>query len=277
MKIAVLSDVHGNLPALQRVLEDIGDWQPERVIVNGDLLSRGPCSLAVLQALEAYHLPVTPLRGNHENFLLYLRDHPPSPASPTYEMDRFALWTVAQLGDELERVIRWDDHVDMEELEGGSLHITHGSRMGDRHGIHQEISDEELVGRLGDPRDLFVASHTHRPFTRRFEGRLIVNTGSVGQPFDGDTRACYIRLHFTAGSWREEVVRVSYDRERAARDFYDSGFIEGAGPFGELIMQEFKQARVLVGPWRARYLERIRAGAISVTDALSEYRNDIGL
>jgi putative phosphoesterase len=271
MKIAVLSDVHGNVPALEAVLEDILRWGAEEVIVNGDLINRGPCSLDVLELLQQERPQTRCLRGNHENWLLYSAEHGPQPDSHTYEIDRFAHWAVAQMGEALQQVAEWEDHLDLTDLEGGSLHITHGSRLGDRKGIQPECEGDELEEKLGDPRDLFIASHTHRAFTRRFNGTLVINTGSVGQPFDGDERASYARLQFHAGRWRGEIVRVRYDREQAIADFERSGFMEQGGALTRLIFREFFEARMHVGPWRRLYLDAVKAGEIGVAESVERY------
>lgn len=275
MKIAVLSDIHGNVPALEAVLEDIVRWQADEVIVNGDLINRGPCSLAVLQLLQQ-ELPDTHLlRGNHENWMLYTAEQGPQPNSPTFEIDRFAHWAVAQMGEALQEVAHWDDHLDVTDLEGGSLHITHGSRLGDRKGIPPECEGEELRQKLGDPRDLFVASHTHRAFSRYVDGNLVINTGSVGQPFDDDVRASYARLQFHNGRWDAGIVRLAYDRERAIADFETSGFLEEGGALTRLIFREFYEATMHVGPWRRQYLEAVKAGEIGVVESVERYLIDL--
>lgn len=274
MKIAVLSDVHGNVPALEAVLEDIIQWRPDELIVNGDLVNRGPLSLDVLQLLQREYPGARCLRGNHENWLLRASSTPPDFDSPTYEIDRFAHLALKQLGKKVEEIALWDDHLDLIDLEGGSLHITHGSRKGDRYGISPETEGEELLERLGDPRDLFVGSHTHRAFRRLHHGNQVVNTGSVGQPFDHDERAAYVRLQFLGGKWQVQGVRVAYDRERAIRDFESSGFLDEGGALTRVIFREFFEARVHVGPWRRQYLAAIQAGEISVVDSVERYLSE---
>jgi predicted phosphodiesterase len=275
MKIAVLSDVHGNVPALEAVLEDIACWQPDEVIVNGDLVNRGPYSLAVLELLQRERPAARLLRGNHENWLLWSAEQGPQPESPTFEIDRFAHWAVVQLGEALAQLAGWEDHLDLTDLEGGSLHITHGSRLGDRTGIPPECEGEELRQRLGDPRDLFVSSHTHRAFRRDVDGNIVINTGSVGQPFDGDVRASYARLQLLDGRWQAGIERVAYDRERATADFESSGFLAEGGALTRLIFREFCEARMHVGPWRRRYLEAVKAGEIGVVESVERYLEEI--
>lgn len=272
MKMAVLSDIHGNLPALQAVLEDIEAWQADWVVVNGDLVSRGPYSLACMQLL-AQRLPQCHyLTGNHETYVLRCADQPADPDSPTRAIDRFADWTVRQLGSELERLRDWPDHLDLTELEqGATVHITHGSRLGNRDGISQRTPDAELPAKLGTPRDLFIGSHTHKPLLRAFQGSLVVNTGSVGQPMDGDARAAYGRFSLSAGRWQAEIARVTYDKAQAERDCLDSGFLQEAGPMARLIYRELQQSRAHVGPWRQQYLAAVQARQLSVEDSVERY------
>jgi predicted phosphodiesterase len=271
MKIAVLSDIHGNVPALEAVLDDIASWRADEVIVNGDLVSRGPYSLRCLRRLQQRCPQARCLKGNHETFVLACADTPMDPTDPTVELGRFAYWTAAQLGPALDAIRGFGEHIDRMDLDGGSVHVTHGSRLGDRDGIRAETPDADLPAKLGDPRTLFIASHTHRPMLRRFNGTLIANVGSVGQPFDGDPRAAYGRFVFDASRWHASIARVSYDRSQAARDFADSGFLDEGGPLARLIYLEWQQARAHVGLWRTRYLHQVRSGARTATQAVEEY------
>jgi len=271
MKIAVLSDVHGNVPALDAVLEDLLAWRPDEIIVNGDLVSRGPYSLRCLRRLQAAVPRCRYIKGNHESFVVACADTPPDPGHPTFELSSFAQWTARQLGDAVDELRRWSEHFELTDTDGGSIHVTHGSRLGNRDGIHPHLDDDELAPRLGDAGDLFVGSHTHLPLTRRFNGTLVVNTGSVGQPLDGDARAAYGRFVYRHGRWHAQIARVAYDRERAVRDFHDSGFLEQCGPLARLIHLEVAQSRMHVGRWMARYLGAVKSERITVAAAVGEY------
>lgn len=277
MKIAVLSDVHGNAPALEAVLEDVSRWGPDRIVVNGDLVNRGPKSLGCLRMTHGLPAGTLRIKGNHEVFVIDGVDHPRDPEDPLYDFYRLGYWTVAQLGEAVDEIRRWPDHLDLEDPQGGTLHITHGSREGNRSGIYPETPDAELPAKLGDPRDLFVASHTHKPMVRRFRETLVVNTGSVGQPFDRDPRAAYGRFSFHGGRWHAEIARVRFDRERALRDFVDSGFLEAGGPLASIVYVELNRAEMHLGRWMGRYLDAVRAGEISVAEAAKVYLDRLGL
>ncbi|WP_459872405.1 metallophosphoesterase family protein [Endothiovibrio diazotrophicus] len=273
MKIAVLSDVHGNLPALDAVLEDIFRWGPDEVILNGDLVSRGPYSLDCLHRLRAALPGIRLLAGNHEEYVVEAQREVPEPDTPQYELTRFARFAADQLGEaELARLGGWADHLDLTDLEGGSgVHVTHGSRLGNRAGISASVPDEELPARLGDRRDLFIASHTHKPLLRRFRDTLIVNVGSVGTPMDGDPRASYGQLTFRDGRWSAEIRRLAYDRMRTERDYFDSGFMAAGGRFAEIILAEFREARVLAGPWMRRYHRAVIDGELTLDEAVGRH------
>ncbi|MEJ2380543.1 MAG: metallophosphoesterase family protein [Gammaproteobacteria bacterium] len=273
MKIAVLSDVHGNVPALEAVLADLEQWRADEVIVNGDLVSRGPYSLQVLDMMRERVPDCRFLTGNHETFVLYCADHPADPERRDFDLKRFAYWACDRLGSEAVEEIRgWADHVDLADLDGGcSFHVTHGSRLGNRDGIHPGVDDGALAEKLGAPRGLFVGSHTHKPLLRRFNGTLVANTGSVGQPFDHDPRAAYGRFTFRAGRWQAQIARVAYDKAQAERDFHDSGFLDQGGPLVKLILLELQQSRMHVGRWMAHYLPPVKAGEIRVADGVQDY------
>ncbi len=264
MKIAVLSDVHGNLPALEAVLEDIARWVPDQVIVNGDLINRGPSSHQVLQLLLQQCPESTFLKGNHESFVLAcgLDEEPRS--GPIYEIRRFAHWTHEQMGEEMERIARWGDSLDLDDLDGGSLHVTHGTRLGNRDGISPRTEDHELPAKLGDPRDLFVTSHTHWPLVRKFNDTLLVNSGSVGSPFDRDHRSCYAQLSFSRGRWRVEIVRLDYDWSQTERDYVETGFIEAGGPITRVMLMELRYARGMIAPWMRNYEAAVLRGDITL-------------
>jgi predicted phosphodiesterase len=276
MKLAVLSDVHGNLPALTAVVEDLLAWQPDRVVLNGDLVNRGPLSLAVLQFIQQALPQCDKIRGNHENYLLACHRQTLDPARIIPEIDAMAFWSTAQLGNAITPLADWADNLDIIDRDGGVIHVTHASRIGDRSGIQPETEGEMLRERMGQSSRLMIVSHTHRAFIRQVESTTLANIGSVGQPFDGDPRASYGRFSFSAGVWHSEIRRVAFDRQQSVRDFHDSGFVSQIGPLGPLILREFNDCTMHVGPWRRLWLEAIRRGEITVAASVTRYMAQIG-
>jgi len=273
MKIAVLSDIHGNVPALNAVLNDIFRWQPDQIIVNGDVVNRGPYSKKVLEILAVEIPNATLLSGNHESFVIYCAENIYASDHEKYDFQCFAQWSAQQIGSAwIDKIKQWGDHVDLIDLEGGSsFHVTHGSRIGNRDGISAKTKDEELPEKLGESRDLFVASHTHKAMVRYFNGNIIVNTGSVGQPLDNDARASYGQFTFKQGKWLVNIARVEYDKVQAEKDFHESGFLEAGGPLAQLMYLEHQNNTMYVGPFMRKYLDHIREKKITLKDAVDVF------
>lgn len=273
MKIAVISDIHGNVPALIATIEDINRWKPDKVIVNGDTVSRGPYSKIALETLKSELPDCTMLQGNHEAFVLFCAENILEPEHERYDFQCFSQWTALQLGKNwLVEIQQWNDHVDFSDLEGGSsFHVTHGSRKGNRDGISLNTREEDLPEKLGEARDLFVVSHTHKAMTRQFNEQIIVNTGSIGQPLDEDARSSYGQFTFTQGKWKTKIARVAYDKVQADKDFYESGFLDAGGPVAQLILLEHRHNTTYVGPFMRQYLTQINDKKISLKQAVTDY------
>ncbi len=274
MKVAILSDIQGNLPAFEVVAEDILAWNPDLVILAGDLLSRGPDSrgcLELFRQLQREHRWIA-LRGNHEDYLLHCRDtRPKSPEEA--QLRQFADWSLSQLEpQDLQLLEQWADHIEFSDPDHGHwVHVSHGTLAGNRDGISRSVSDDSLAGKLPDAVDLFVTAHTHKPLQRALGETRILNVGSVGSPFDRDVRASYARLMFFNGYWHGRIIRLDYDRQRTDRAFHDSGFLQHAGPLAPLIHQEWQRAEMFMSRWNQRYRNAVLSGRISVQDAVEQF------
>jgi putative phosphoesterase len=278
MKVAVFSDVQGNLPAMQIVVEHIERWKPDLVVMNGDLVNRGPNSLGCLELFERSRAQSgwLPLRGNHEDFVLRCRREPPRTEIDA-DMRRFADWSERQLGDQTELLVRWPDHLCFHAPGVDRwVHVTHGTLQGNRDGISQRVADDQLPGKVPEGVDVFVTAHTHRPLERDFRGMRILNVGSVGSPFDGDPRASYGQLQYRGNHWRSRIVRLEYDRDAADREFRESGFVDQGGPLASVIYEEWRRAEPLMPYWHRRYGEPVLAGQITLERAVEEFLAELG-
>jgi predicted phosphodiesterase len=275
MKVAIFSDVQGNLPAMEVVIDDILAWQPDLVVMNGDLVNRGPNSIECLRlfntlAAERGWLPIS---GNHEHYVLEC--HTPETNPIEAEMRCFADWACRQIGEEAHSMLGWPDHLTFAADNRHWVHVTHGTLAGNRNGISQSISDEQLEGKIPPDIALFVTAHTHKPLQREFQGMNILNVGSVGSPFDGDVRASYGRLMFDGLQWQTEIIRLDYDRDQAERNYHETGFLAEAGPLAQIIYREWKQATLLMPHWKRQYREPVLQGQISLNNAVSHFLTDL--
>jgi putative phosphoesterase len=194
--LACLYDVHGNLPALEAVLADIGD--ADRYILGGDyaLFGGWPSeTVARLRELE----PALWIRGNVDR---WLADPPDDLREPVEVAQR-------ELGGDVVAELA----ALPETAEDGDTLICHASPISDVRGIPPEPSEEdaELLGGVTASRLLF--GHTHIAFRRVANGIELVNPGSVGMPLDGDHRAAYAVIHDDGSV---EHRRVAYDHEASA-------------------------------------------------------------
>lgn len=273
MKIAIFSDVQANLPAMETAVAQILDWNPDLVIMDGDLVNRGPSSLDCLELFDSlrHGHGWLPVKGNHEAWILRCAREAPGSGLEA-QMRAFADWTYRQIRERLSAIEGWPDHLCFHGTHDQSwVHVTHGTMAGNRFGISAGVPDEAIRGNLPDDIALFVTAHTHRPLHRELDGVPILNVGSVGSPFDGDPRGSYALLEERNGRWHWQIVRFEYDRVRAERDFRASGFIEEGGPLARILFEEWRQARLLMPFWRRAYEPAVLAGERDLGEAVEAF------
>lgn len=276
MKIAALADIHGNLAALHAILEDLERWSPDLVIVAGDTVNRGPQSdscLELVLRMQAERGWLV-IRGNHERYVLqYDRDRlrPDFPTSgPRHEIIRPIIWAHRQVADRIATIAALPERLTV-DLGEEALVVYHASVRHDRDGISRGNSDAELRERIDPTAAIFCVGHTHTPLTRRLDGTLVVNVGSVGLPFDRDTRAAYARITRGRAGWGAQIVRVPYDVGATVRAFAHSGTLEAVGAHAPMMLREIETGRSLIFDFVPAYHERIVAGALSLDEAVREY------
>ncbi len=217
MVLALLYDVHGNLPALDAVLEDC---PAERFLLGGDHVGFGAWPRETADRLR--QLDAEWIRGNVDRWLV---DAPDAPAAmlPVIERSR------ELAGEELSRELAaLPDSVTHE----GTLYC-HASPLSDMDSFFPEPQDSDAERLMGVAARRVVFGHTHLQFTRPGPGGIeLVNPGSVGIPLDGDHRSAYAIVH---DDGTIELRRVEYDWKSAAR--------EVRAQVGELPAKRIEQAR----------------------------------
>jgi predicted phosphodiesterase len=219
--LGLLYDIHGNLPALERVLEDAQSVGVDRWLLGGDYGVPSPWPLETLDRLEALPNAVW-IRGNGERWTR----EPPTDRPEVAEVYEQHLSDVPD--DVIERLYRLPAQAELD----GILYV-HGSPISDVESFPPEPGDddERLLGGVRD--QMVVFGHSHQQFARPGpNGTSLVNPGSGGMPLDGDPRAAW-------ATWDGNFTfrRVDYDTQKAADAFRAMG-----GEFGE-----FTSNRILRG------------------------------
>lgn len=272
-KVAILSDIHGNLPALQAVVADIDAWRPDHVIVNGDVVNRGPrpadCWALVMARVQADGWQMT--LGNHEEYTLEWDAPRPQLSAVEREMYRTSLWTYQQLdAAAIAAMRRLPLALTLRAPDGTQLRAQHASLRNTSDGVGPWTTDAELRAKIAPAPDVFVTSHTHRLLQRRIDDTLVVNSGSVGCPLDDDVRAGYARVVWDGG-WSAELVRVAYDRAVTQRDFEQVRYVEIAGASALLLYREWRDAHSHFPVWARLYNDRVQSGRMTPTEAITAY------
>lgn len=285
MKIAVLADIHANLVALRSAASHIDKWQPDWVIVLGDLVNRGPRPAECLQFVSAKVEQEGWLlvRGNHEDYVISQSD-PDSPKSgPIFDVHRASYWTYQQLSCDVSDLVAMPFQQSLFDPHGGEVRFVHASMQGNRIGIYPETSDSELDKRVNTNKSegnsqlpiLLCVGHTHRPLIRKRRNTLVVNAGSTGLPFDGDKRLAYAQLQFIQGAWRAKIIRLEYDIARAERDFHESGYLDGGGPLVKVVLHELQTASSQLYYWAEKYQDLALSGDISMQFSVNQYLQNL--
>ena len=227
MKLAVVADIHGNLAALEAVLEDLDQVRPDRVVHGGDLVLNGPRPADCLAVVRERGW--AGVRGNSDQALWDRASHPVPPG-----IVKVADWTKDRLGDDN---LTWLQAQPLEWRDGEAVALVHAVPGDLWPVIPADAPDQQLrstYGPLGAR--LAVYCHIHVPFVRQVDdGLTVANTGSVGMPFDGDPRAAYLLVEDGTASTR----RVSYDLDRAVHDLLASGH-----PSAGQLEQVYRRARM---------------------------------
>jgi len=231
MRVAVLSDIHGNLHALQAVLDDAWAEKADRVLCAGDLVGYGPFPNEVIALLREHEVRCA--IGDYDDAVAFDRPRPPAPwlspdarPGPDWVADLIFLWTRVHLDSRTKSWLR--RLLPQVRLEIGPcrLMITHGSPRSLQESLGVETA-EDILREISyqTKANLIVSGHAHVPSYRVVNAVIFVNVGSVGQPRDGDPRAAYALLDIdpVTGKTQALIKRVEYDVDAAVRSLAQRG------------------------------------------------------
>lgn len=238
MRVAVLSDIHGNLVGLDACLADLlAQGGADKIVAAGDLCIDGPRPKKVLQRLE--EVGAQCVRGNTDRYLA-------APGEQKFAAAESAqmAWTRKQLGEkwlswlrELPFSARFGD-------EANQLLVVHANPSNDEEHVWPDADGDLLQRLIGKERAAVIAfGHLHLPYVRQWRGKLLVDVASAGLPKDGDPRAGYALFTERDGGWEVKHRRVPFDVKKVATQLADCGIPDSADLVATLRRHRYKRLR----------------------------------
>ncbi len=273
MRLAILADIHGNLPALNAVLTELERLQPDHVILDGDLINAVPFSSEVID--EVRKRDWTVVRGNHEFY--YLDFNSPRALPGMEDPKRWGQlhWLMNRISDEQgDYLAMLPDERTLYYRDTEPVLVAHGVPGRNRVGFYNEQREQSIVSEIEDVRQsTFLSAHTHVQVDRHVHAQVsadmdllshphegdgeerngrthhwhVINPGSVGLPLNGDPRAQFAMVEsvpdsVSAGGWQATHYRIDYDRRPALKAYTTTGMLAVGGVVTQLFYWELVTA-----------------------------------
>lgn len=278
MRLAVLADIHGNLPAFQAVLAELERIQPDFVLLDGDLINPVPFNGEIIDYVRGTDWGV--VRGNHEFYLLDYGTERAIPGSDDPVRWGSLHWLLRNVTTaQAQYLASLPDERTLYFPATQPIRMAHGVPGRNRVGFYQQMPADKILLEICDiPQHTIISAHTHVQVDRQLclpvaadprsnphgeDGHYLdkpsaqpatsagywhlLNPGSVGLPLEQDSRAAFAVLESVPesvepGGWRVEHHRVEYDRRPALEAFCTSGLLEAGGPIATIFYWELVTA-----------------------------------
>ena len=237
MKIAVISDIHGNFQALDSVLEDMRKNHAEQVFCLGDLAMAGPQPRLIIDLISKKSDWVV-IQGNTDKMIADFSPEIMENVKKSFPIMANALADdVYFIEDEMKQYLKNLPAQKEVEVEGVKVLLVHGSPRVVNEDILPDLPIKKVEEMIeGTNADVIFCGHTHIPCGYQTSRKqTIVNVGSVGRPFTEDPKACYVLAEFQDGGFSIEHRFVDYDREMAANILRSRDF-EGSDKLAQMLI-----------------------------------------
>lgn len=268
MRIAILADIHGNLPAFEAALAHVEQQHVDQLIIAGDVVVGAPDTAACWRLAQSLNCPI--LKGNHER---YVADYGTPAADPSWTSLQFAplQWGVAQL-TEAERQALNRLPAFLRLPEAPDLLVVHASMRNDRDTVTAYTPANHLAVMFPEVKERYIVrGHNHLCTIRTWGERFIITAGSVGLPLDANPTAQYLLLEQSSNGWHIHYQSVPYELEATLRRFHETGYLEATGPMGRLFLREVETATPQFVPFLRLYHHWSQQEALSLEAAMERF------
>lgn len=230
MKIAVLSDIHGNREAFEAVMADIQEKEINKIFICGDLAGAGPEPAALIDIVK--ELDATVIQGNTDEYIAFDNFVPPN-----LIMANALKFAVENTTDEQKKYLAELPFSHSEEIEGVKMLFVHGSPRKNNEDIMPGEPVEKIEPMLeGVEEDVIFCGHTHLPAGYQVKKKTVVNVGSVGRPFTDDVKPCYVTVDVENGEMQILHHFIDYDAKTASEKLAALDF-EGSDKLAAMLLK----------------------------------------
>ena len=217
MKIAFIADIHANIFALKKVLQDIEKQNVDKIICLGDLVGYAPYPNEVIDLIKEKN--ILTIQGNYdestgEELMVCGCDY--ESQKETENANKSLFWTQEEVSEENKKWLAELPKEKKIEIEGWNLYLVHGSPRKNNEYLYADSKEVKEIAKNFEF-DVLLSGHTHLPYFKVINEKYIVNAGSAGKPKHGNPRATYVILDIKKDSIDYTDREVKYNEEKIAK------------------------------------------------------------
>lgn len=222
MRLAFISDIHGNATALEAVMKDLKEKTVDKVFVLGDLCYRGPEPKRSLELVQSLNCQV--IKGNADEWVVRGVEEGEVPEQALDMMRKEREWIYSQLNEadiDYLQNLPTEIKTTISDLDIHAFHATPSSLFDVVPAFAEDEQIQETL--MTQAADIYLYGHIHTAYTRFINGKTVVNLGSVGLPFDGVRKASYCLMDIQ-DSLQTSIVRVDYNIDEVIQKLQNSDY-----------------------------------------------------